>query len=278
MSQQVSDAGAAFMAAEPGAEPEAPETPRTEPAPVPSPAPTAAPAPEAVDETVDGAVEDKGPVPYGEHKKAKDEAARYRTELRRYEDAFAGYHPDDAAVLLEASAGAARLLAEGKTGEASKMFRAIADAFGPAAAEEAKAGAVEAADADDLLSRADVEKMLAEREQASSQAAAVERIQQEISAKAPGLGFDLTTPEGQDGWAVVLTEALHLHDGDVDKAAAAVKAREQAAVDRYLAAKGQVADSTARTVSGTDPTPAGPAAPKSITEASAALRAHLDSM
>lgn len=272
----MSEAGAAFMAAgdapegDAGAEPpSAPAAPEAEAAP-PGPKANEAAAPAA---TPDPEGEDKGPVPWGEHKKARDEAARYRTELRRYEESFGRWAPEDADVLLQAVGAVAELLAAGESDKAGQVFRAIADQFGEETANQvAQAGQQQADDDDELLTRAEMMQLLAEREAASAYEMGVQQHMADLQRTAGELGYD---PHSEE-WAVVLSEAINLHDGDVRAAAEAIKNREQAAIDRYLAGKRSAADGIPSVVGNGAAPAAASDAPGKIDDASERLRAFLD--
>lgn len=269
----LSDPGAAFMAAADGGE-APPASPPADAAPPAEPAAPAASPPAAAEEG-DKAGEDRGPVPWGEHKKATDEAARYRTQLRAYEEAFSAWNPDDAQVLLQAVSVAGRLAAEGRTAEAAGVYREIAKVLGPEAAEAVADAVDEQADDDgddELVTKADMERVLAEREEQREYEAGVQREMRAIREAADELGFDAQSEE----WAEVLALAATFHDGDVRAAASALKAREQAAIDRYLESKKETARKTPRVASGSNPAPASEA-PKDIDDASDKLRAFLDS-
>ena len=282
----VSEAGAAFLAAteESAGSPGGLVAPTDEQEPGGGEeARTAPPAPDSANDTevtTTTAEEDRGPVPWGEHKKAKDEAQRYREQLRAYEEALPGVHPADAAALVKASLYAAQMQRAGKADEVQALLSEVAEAFGIEAAEAVaeEAGLTGDDPAEQVLTKADLEKFYAEKAEEEQYERQVSTLQAELLAQGRELGYK---PDGdekeQARWARVLGLAVSLYDGDVAAAHEQLEADKQAAIDAYLASKKGDADVIPRTADGAAPAAASGEGPKDFDEARRALEASLAS-
>lgn len=290
--QTFGDAGAAFLAAEgEGSASNStvePEAPASEAAPVTSAEdagattpPEAPAAPPADEPPPAAAAEEKGPVPWGEHKKATEEAARYRTALRGFEEVFEQFgHPDDQALVREATAAAGRAVAKGDMATASEIFRQVSALF--EAVQQAAPGEREApagGNDDEFMTRAEFLEL--QREQREEQE--YERgVQQHLSGIV-GAGRELGyvpdgTDEQREQWARTLQAAINFHDGDVRAAHAELEEEKRRVIADYLAGKGQVAAEVPAVANGLAPTPAGAEPPADIGGATSQLKDFLDTM
>lgn len=203
-----------------------------------------APAPAAQDTTEPEGDDDSR---FGEHaayiKQLRQESAKYRTErnelVEQYGKRFEGLAPEDANLFLEVveayktdPAAAARWMEENA--------QALRARLGP----DAAAAVQQQADADKPLTRAEVERIMAEREQAAQQQAAVAAVNKQVT----DLGID---PASYAGKALML-RAIEDHKGDIAAAHAAMQAERDAlakeAVAAFLADKERTADTTAGVV------------------------------
>lgn len=191
--------------------------------------------------------------------KLRKESAGYRERAKRFESAFDGFEESDQEVLL----GLAKSLREDPTRGAQEMAaiaKAIMDQIGEGDAPEA--------DAEGESEYLTVEKYKALKEQE-----AVEDQVRQIEREAVDLGYKKGSPEYQ----YLLAVAKTLPDADLSKAHAQIKAREQAAVDAYLAQKQQQAGAAPK-VPGDVSTPA--SSERTITnfkDARAALEEYISS-
>lgn len=198
--------------------------------------------------------------------KVRGQAAKFRTSLRPYEEAFEGYEAEDRDAILTL----ARELQENPDTAARRMLeasRAIAgDRF------------------DDWLNGAEPEYLtpealdarLAEREAAQRQEAEVAAIQKE----AIDLGYTADSPDH----AKLFWIAANQTNGDLKAADAAIKAERQSIIDAYVAEireKGQGFPTTPTQVTGAPSNQGENNTPRTMREASDRFRerlAALDSM
>ncbi len=226
-------------------------------------APTTAPpesaAPEA-DPFEDAKVDSFGR-PYVE--KLRGEAAKHRTALKPYEEAFGKWTPEDRDVLMDIVRTAAD---DPKKG--AELMRQVADLLSPAE-QKALQKEIDAAEdpADKPLTRGEMEKFLAEKETAKQQEAAVEAVTAEVEK----LGF----PRGSEGHYRVLWLAKHKTNFDVEAAAKQIKDEKDAIISGYLKEKkGDAASHTGPGPSGG--APASEAQPiKTFGDASESARARI---
>lgn len=147
-----------------------------------------------------------------ELRRARDEAAKYRTRARRFEEAFEGYDDTEVSQALELYQ-----LLQKDPKAAHQRFQAVAGNLEQYLREQGmweEADAVAKA-ADTGLSRADVEKLMEEREQR----AARDRAVQSIISDAAKLGYE----EGTWQQGALLFIASKSTNGDLNKAHAALE-------------------------------------------------------
>jgi hypothetical protein len=166
--------------------------------------------------------------------KLRDEAASHRTKAKNYEQAFDGWDESDQQVWLE-TVQLARL--DPKAG--ADRLRQITDLLAGGATPEEAAAEVDAkAEGDDekpeFLTKAEVDKLLKERDDNAE----VERRVQAIEAKAGALGYEKDSPSHTQ----LLVLARDVYKGDLDKAHEAIQAERQKVIDSYLAEKAKDAD------------------------------------
>lgn len=153
--------------------------------------------------------------------KLRDEAAGRRTALKPYEDAFGGYEADDQKVWFDL----AQLMKTDPAAAAAEFIR-----LGEGVKSQLNPPTVEAqAETEQPLTRADLERLLGEREQQAT----LQKETESILAKVTAAGFAAGTPEHRE----VLYLAAHETGGDLDAALKLQKDRERAVVDRYLTGK-----------------------------------------
>jgi hypothetical protein len=202
----------------------------------PAPAPAADPAP-AVDPDPFDTGADMFERKYVE--KLRHESAGYRERLRQqeeiakaYTDVYGQYSDEERAVWFEL----AKTFREDPEAAAKRMEEIATAVRGwkqqPPAADPTPPAAPPADPAADRgLTRAELDQILAEREQAAE----LERLTQGVNDTVRGFGYEPDSVEGIAIMRLALTET----NGDLDKAHAAWKAREQAIIDRYIAEKEQ---------------------------------------
>jgi len=194
----------------------------------------------------------------GQANAAQREQERYRGQLREWENAFGGLHPDDQRVVRDVFAMfqtdpvKATLALQQITAELSRSY------------QEQQ----EARDTEKPLTRTELAEFMREQQQDQRMQQEVAGVQQEAQA----LGF---TP-GTAGYEMFLTFALRQHGGDLQAAKKAMDAAQQQVITNYLADKEKQAQ-------GAPPiSPAGPSGtpthegPKTIEEASTLARAMIE--
>lgn len=192
----------------------------------------------------------------GEVKALRDEAARYRTQLREEQNVWQGLHPDDAKFIRDTIA-----LASTDPQAAAARWAQVTAAF---AAPQAPPPQPQP------MTRDDMEKFFADREKAEQEKQAVSAVVTE----ATGLGYVQGTP----AYNQFLSYALDNHDGDLQAAHQAIvgaaEALKKQAVDEYVASKlGKASSSPTVAPQGGGSPDATSDVPKTIEEASARFRA-----
>jgi hypothetical protein len=231
-----------------GAPPAAPEAPA---------APAAPAAPEApVD--LDGALEgDKFDRAYVE--RLRKEAASYRSKAKTYGDVFDQYEEAD----REAFLSLAKTLREDPKSAAQEMAAAA-----EAILKQYETGQPQGVDADgepQYLTMADYQRLQEE------QAVAAEMKNIEVEARELGYTIDQKDVD----YRLLLITAQNETGGDIAAAHAKIEARNQAIVDKYLAAKAADAEGSPRVPAGDAQIP-GTAQPiKSFKDARAGLEAFI---
>lgn len=158
--------------------------------------------------------------------KLRQENAGHRTKAKQYEDVFGGYDDNDRAVILETfaelranpEAGTARLEAI-----ASDLRKQFPGQKTPTAEELADAQA----EGDKPLTRAEMQKMLSERDEKAE----IEKSTQAVIAEAEKLGYK----PGTDLYRRMMWTAANVTDFDLDKAHEHLKAERQLVIDEFLA-------------------------------------------
>jgi hypothetical protein len=154
----------------------------------------------------------------------RDESAKYRKRGQRYNEVFDGYEDDAVSEWLDL---ANTLKNDPKA--AAERFQTIAQAILEANAEP-EAPAVDPNAEPEVLTRADFDRLMAEREK---QADLARRVTQ-IEADAKGLGY---TP-GSDDYQELLWIASSLPSGSVQDAHTKMQAKYQAFFDKKVAEMG----------------------------------------
>lgn len=195
----------------------------------------------------------------------RDEAAAGRTSHKPYKEAFDGYSDADVQVLLNL---ASTIKTDTKAG--AEMMRQIADALlaegadtpAPAPAETPASGAE-----DKPLTRADIEKMMAEKDTSAK----LKSAEDAIVAEAKDLGYNTGT---RQYYALLMEAKLH-HKGSLADAHTALEAERQSVIDTYLAKKKSDAEATPTAGSGAGGPPSGEKPIKTFADARAAFEARV---
>lgn len=258
----------------PEATPVADPTPAAETPPV---NPLETPAPAATPE-IDSDPFDNEQVQQFDRKyveKIRKEAADRRTATKKYEDAYAGYTPEEQAVWFtlqqelvnspKTAAAKFQQIANEILGSTPEATPPVADPEPPA--EEPK-----------FLTQADFEAALTQREAKATEEREVAEATNKVVAEAEGLGYkqpnaaDASEAE-KSAWRELMFLARYEADGDLAKAHGIREARSKAAVEAYLAEKaGQGGIPVSK---GAGDTPSQTAPVTSFSGASDALRARL---
>lgn len=196
----------------------------------------------------------------------RKENATYRTRAKEYEDYakhFEPYGEEDRAVWTEAM----RLFNEDPQQGADYLER-IAQAVKAGFTQE-QAEAIAADGSDEPLTRADLDRIFAEREAKAAEDAAIARIEKQ----AVELGYDPASEE----YAYLLHVASRLPDGDLNKAHAKIQAAEEARFEARLAKmQAEAEDSPVAPSAGAGAAPSGERQLKTWADADAAFRARLE--
>lgn len=178
------------------------------------------------------------------------ENATHRTRAKDFEDAFQGYSPEQQKTLL----GMVRGLADpGSQKATAAELKAIAEAI--MAADEPVTPTGEADPLNAPLTRREFEELQQRQKDEQRQTDAIAAIERDATT----LGFPPLNPDGTDN----MRYSMLLHavqqpgiEGDLAKAAEAVKAHDQAIIDQYaksVAEGGQKWPPTAGTAPNTGP-------------------------
>jgi hypothetical protein len=238
---------------------------KTPPAPAPAPAPATPPAPTGDAPTDDPF--DKGADSFDRAyvEKLRQESARYRTEAKTFKEAFDGLDQGDQQAFLELAQ-----LYKTDPNAAGKWMRENGDAL-LAAIGGSEEPPIPTGDDDKPLTRAELNKILADQERSRTESAAVQSVNQQVTE----LGLD---PASHAGKALML-RALDEHDGDIAAAHKAITdeqaAAKKAAIDEYLAGKAAGAD-TPTPVIGSGAAGEADKKPANVTEATQMLLARLN--
>lgn len=180
---------------------------------------------------LDGELEgDKFDRPYVE--RLRREAAAARTKAKELEQVFDGYADEE----REGLATLARLLKEDPKAAAAEM-KAAYDAIMAQYQEQEPVSNDDFSDADRILTVGEYQKL--------QEANAVAAEQRAIEAEAKELGYKVD-PRDTDYRLLLLTAQNQTKTGSIQEAHQILKAREQAVVDRYLAAKAADAEEAYR--------------------------------
>lgn len=201
--------------------PPAAEAPAAPPA---QEAPAAQEAPLDLDGELEG---DKFDRPYVE--RLRREAAAARTRAKELESVFDGYGDDE----REGLAQLARMLKEDPRAAANEM-KAAYDAI-MAQYQEESAPESDFSDADRILTYGEYQKL--------QEAQAVQAEQRAIEAEARELGYNVKAND-TDYRLLLLTAQNQTKTGSLAEAHQILKAREQAVIDKYLAAKAADAENS----------------------------------
>lgn len=203
----------AFLASdgEPTPEPEAPAAPAAE-APVVPETPDTDPLPEG----------DKFDRAYVE--KLRRESASYRERSKRYQEAFDGYEDGQVEAWLEL----AKQLREDPRSTAAEL-QALAEQINAAYEADLEAREQETDQGEQYLTRAEVENIFKEREQAAD----LQRRVAQIETDARELGY--TVAPDNDEYQELLWVANRTPSGSIKEAHEKIQARNQAIYDRMIA-------------------------------------------
>lgn len=202
--------------------------------------------------------------------KLRNEAAGHRTRAAQYDEAFGKYSAEDqqvwrelaSTVFSDQKAGARWLARIAKGLDADLTLDEAVDAAGAAPAAEAET----AAPAEKPLTRAEMEKFIADRDYQREQEALITGITKE----AEGLGYKDKTPEFNN----LLWIAANETGGDLSKAHEKMEAQKQAIIDDYLEKKRQGAGGVT-TPKGGLPTAGAERQIKSLADAHEAAKARI---
>jgi hypothetical protein len=236
--------------AELGGAESAPEAPAAEAAAAPAAEAPAAEADLDLDAPIEGDKFDRAYV-----ERIRKEAAKHRTELKAFKDAFEGYEDGDREALMTL----ARQLKSDPRAAAQEMAAAAEAILGHYKEETAEADTDEDAGSE-FMTRAEYDRIREEE--------AVRAEQISIESEARDLGY--TVNLNNTKYRMLLLTAQSLPSGSISEAHAKLEAERQADIDAYVASK--TADAQGAVVppaTGGAPTPSQPFEP---TFANARLR------
>lgn len=218
--------------------------------PAPDPAP-ATPAPTADPDTFDR--------PYVEN--LRQEAARYRTEAKTFKDAFEGTDDDSRAFLLELN----KQLINNPAEAAPELIRIAKQIAGD--------DFEKLTNPDVPLTQAQLDKQLADRDRARAAEEQQQNSVQAVLNDAKKLGYEENTPD----MAMLLFHAHNSDDGDLSKAHEQVKAFKDSIIQQHIkdVAERNSGFPSLVTTAGAAPAEQEGGAPKTLGDASKALRAAL---
>ncbi len=200
-------------------------------------------------------------------KELRSEAQNYRNRAKQYNDVFEGYEPEavEEWLSLASTLKADPAAAADRFGE---LAEAIRGQFTDPAGKEADAAVAAAEDATGLteepLTRADLDRIFAERDQKQE----MDRLVAKIEVDATALGYQL----GTESYDELLFIASRLPSGSIADAHAKMTARNQAIIDKYVADLG---GKPAPMIPGNGAPASGETGYKTFEEASSALDAWL---
>jgi hypothetical protein len=247
------------FAAETPAEPAAPAAPSATETPAASAPET--PAPEAAKTGLEALPEEW----QKEVLDAREEAKRYRLRAKDFNEITDGLDADSQAYLLDLNRALVSDPARAKEMLAELLSDTPADPATPAPTDPTAAPLTEQRLLE-LLNERDAQAKAAET--AAQAKAEQDKALAAIDEKATALGYE---PNSVD-YVELLHLAVNDHEGDLDKAHAAVQARRQKIIDDYVAGKGQ----TPTPPSPTGAAPSGERQIGSLKEATAGLEEWLN--
>lgn len=232
-------------------------------------------------------------IPYRDAKKLRDDLARYKERYKPYEEHLGALDEQARQALLQDAPALAETLyaldpndrqallafADVVKGGDPRQIAEVLDAWNqgfeqyrkPAQPEQPAVDLGEA----DLVTRADLERYMAEQEEQRAIAAAQDEILREVRE----LGYD---PEATDPIervrSTTLIQLASELDGDIARAHQLIEAAEQQRIDSYLAAKTKDASRTAAAPVGASPSTARAAEELSSDERSEAAMQMLDNL
>lgn len=162
----------------------------------------------------------------------RSEAAKHRTELKKYKEAFEGYGEEDQAALMSL----AQQLRNDPRAAAQQMASAAEEILKQYQDDEAEKEKTET----EYLTRADFERLREEED--------VRNEQRLIEAEARELGYTVDLKDVD--YRLLLLTAQNLPSGDLREAHAAIQARYQAKIDAFVASKAAEAGSAVLPPSG----------------------------
>jgi hypothetical protein len=235
------------------------------------------------DESLKSLQERLSPEDYAYVVSVREEAGKYRTERNQFRDAFEGFDDeqvtnwltaikaisDDPKTAHEAFSGLVTSLAE-VLGTTEEEAQEIVD--------EAVQADAEGGD-DEVLTRADLERILAEKEasdvKAREDAEALEALNRDIES----LGYKTSSEDVDEqlDYLNLLHLAAEKTEGDLAAASEIVRGRDQRVIDRYLAEQEKLVTGNPPQVDGAAPVQ-GREKVKSIKEAAKLAKSRLDAV
>ena len=155
----------------------------------------------------------------------RGESAKYRQRGQRYNEVFDGYEDDAVNEWLDL----ANTLKEDPRA-AAERFQSIATAILESQTDPEPEVTLDPETADAPLTRAEFDKLMAEREKAAD----LKRREVQIEVDAKTLGYQ----PGSDDYDELLYVASRLKDGNIQKAHERMTAKKQAVIDAYVASLG----------------------------------------
>lgn len=196
--------------------------------------------------------------------KLRRESASYRERAKRYQEAFDGYEDGQ----VEAWLGLAKQLREDPRSTAAEL-QALAEQINAAYEADLEAREQETDQGEQYLTRAEVENIFKEREQAAD----LQRRVAQIETDAREMGY--TVAPDNDEYQELLWVASRTESGDIRAAHEKIQARNQRIYDQMIA---KVAGNpNPKVPQGTTPQQGAPEKIKTFQEANEALEAWLAS-
>lgn len=196
----------------------------------------------------------------------RKESAQYRTKAKDYETyakAFEPYGDEDRQVWQEAM----RLFNEDPAQGADYLER-IAQAVKAGFTQEQAEAIADSTDTDEPLTRADLDRIFAEKEAAAEKEREIARIESE----AKDLGYDPKSDE----YTYLLTVASRLPSGSLQEAHKKIEASYQARIDAAFAKKAKEADESPAVPADAGYAPSSERPLRTWKDADAAFRARLE--